>query len=268
MKARSRFFAFYGKILKMKNNKPFIDPHGPRRLAKRLSELNLCSRREGEEYILRGWVLVDGVVVKEVSTKVTPEQDVTLSPEAQNKQSRRVTILLNKPIGYVSGLPEDGYEPAVKLITDDNRDRRFPGEPLKRSYFEGMAPAGRLDIDSQGLIVFTQDGRVAKTLVGEDGHIEKEYLVRVRGQLTTQQLKLLNHGLELDGKALKPAQVDWINDDQLRFVLTEGKKRQIRRMCESVHLEVVGLKRVRIGNIMLGNLVEGCWRYLEESESF
>src|SRR5690606_23746912 len=126
------------------------DANSPRRLAKRLSELGLCSRREGEEYILRGWVRVDGVVVREVATKVLPAQKVELSNEAQNKQQRRVTILLNKPIGYVSGQPEKGYEPAVKLITDDNRDRRFPGEPLKRAYFEGLAPAGRLDIDSQG----------------------------------------------------------------------------------------------------------------------
>lgn len=250
------------------NNKQETDSNGPRRLAKRLSELGLCSRREGEEYILRGWVLVDGVVVKEVPTKVTPQQKVELSIHAQSKQNRRVTILLNKPIGYVSGQPEKGYEPAIKLITDDNFDRRFPGEPLKQSYFEGMAPAGRLDIDSQGLLVFTQDGRIAKQLIGEDGEIEKEYLVRVRGVLPPQNLKLLNHGLELDGYKLKPARVEWLNEDQLRFVLKEGRKRQIRRMCELVNLEVLGLKRVRIGNVMLGNLVEGGWRYLTDSETF
>ena len=131
-----------------------------------------------------------------------------------------------------------------------------------------LAPAGRLDIDSQGLLVLTQDGRIAKQMVGENSRIEKEYLVRVEGALSPAKLALLNHGLSLDGQALKPAQVNWLNRDQLRFILNEGKKRQIRRMCELVGLKVTGLKRVRIGKVKLGNLPEGQWRYLEEGETF
>jgi 23S rRNA pseudouridine2604 synthase len=132
----------------------------------------------------------------------------------------------------------------------------------------GLAPAGRLDIDSTGLLVLTQDGRVARQLIGEDSDIEKEYLVRVEGQLSDNGLKLLNHGLALDDKPLRPAQVTWQNEDQLKFILKEGKKRQIRRMCELVGLRVVGLKRVRIGHITLGKLPLGQWRCLGENERF
>jgi 23S rRNA pseudouridine2604 synthase len=133
---------------------------------------------------------------------------------------------------------------------------------------KGLAPAGRLDIDSTGLLVLTQDGRIAKQLIGDDSEVEKEYLVRVQGQLSEQGLKLLNHGLELDGRKLRPARVAWQNEDQLRFILKEGRKRQIRRMCELVGLKVVGLKRVRIGQVCLGDLPLGQWRYLKAGERF
>ncbi|HKK17274.1 MAG TPA: pseudouridine synthase, partial [Opitutales bacterium] len=179
------------------------------------------------------------------------------------------TILINKPVGLVSGQAEDGYKPASTLITpsnhwkEDRSSRKFDPRQLK-----GLEPAGRLDIDSTGLLVLTQDGRVAKQIIGENSSVDKEYLVRVTGQLSEKGLKLLNHGLELDGKKLKPAKVSWQNEDQLRFILREGKKRQIRRMCELVGLQVVGLKRIRIGNVMLGNLPPGKWRYLGQNESF
>lgn len=198
-----------------------------------------------------------------------PSQVITLERAAQARQTSRVTILINKPVGYVSGQAEKGYTPAVALI--DARSR-FAGDRspqrFERGHLDGLAVAGRLDIDSQGLLVLTQDGRVAKLLIGEDSSIDKEYLVRVQGELSENGLALLNHGLSLDGKALKPAQVRWQNHDQLRFVLREGKKRQIRRMCELVGLKVVGLKRVRIGRVTLGDLPLGQWRYLRDDERF
>ena len=116
--------------------------------------------------------------------------------------------------------------------------------------------------------MLTQDGRVAKQLIGETSDMDKEYLVRVEGKLSPDDLKLLNHGLSLDGKALKPAKVRWQNEDQLNFILREGKKRQIRRMCELVGLRVVGLKRIRIGRVVLGDLPIGQWRYLRADEAF
>lgn len=234
-----------------------------------MSERGLCSRREADAYIERGWVFVDGVKVTELGTRIFATQTVTLSRDAQTAQLQSVTILLNKPIGFVSGQPEPGYKPAVTLIVPDNRWKEDEAtQRFNPVHLRGLAPAGRLDIDSTGLIVFTQDGRIAKKLIGEDSNIEKEYLVRVEGQIIENGLKKLNHGLSLDGKALKPAKVSWQNEDQLRFVLREGKKRQIRRMCELVGLTVVGLKRIRIGSVVLGKLPVGQWRYLRDDERF
>lgn len=245
----------------------------PLRLSKRMSELGLCSRREADEWIERGWVRVDGKVVSQLGTKVLPNQRITIERQAAQQQSRRVTILINKPMGFVSGQAEDGYKPAVTLINPGTRwkEDKFNLE-FHPSQLRSLVPAGRLDIDSVGLLVLTQDGRIAKQLVGEDSSIEKEYLVRVRytkpGNLPESDLALLNHGMTLDGKKLLPAKVRWQNDDQLRFVLREGKKRQIRRMCEAVGLKVLGLKRVRIGKVTLGDLPTGQWRFLRDDEQF
>lgn len=232
-----------------------------------MSERGLCSRREADEFIERGWVYVDGVPVEELGTRIDPSQNITLDMRAADIS--RVTILLHKPVGYVSGQAEQGYRPAVTLILPESR---FAGDNpsirFERDHLKGLAPAGRLDIDSTGLLVFTQDGRIAKLLIGEDSTIEKEYLVRVEGRLDDKGLKLLNHGLSLDDAVLKPAQITWQNRDQLRFVLREGKKRQIRRMCELVGLKVTGLKRVRIGRVALGELPLGQWRYLHGYEKF
>jgi 23S rRNA pseudouridine2604 synthase len=239
------------------------------RLSKLMAAQGLCSRREADSYIERGWVLVDGERVTELGTRIDPAQKITLAPAAAHLQSARVTILLNKPIGYVSGQPEGDYRPAVSLITrasrwrGDRSPQRFHGSQLNE-----LAPAGRLDIDSQGLLVLTQDGRIARQLIGSDSRVEKEYLVRVQGKLTASGLALLNHGLALDGTPLKPARVEWQNREQLRFVLTEGRKRQIRRMCELVGLTVLGLKRIRIGRVRLGDLPTGQWRYLRSDERF
>ncbi len=239
------------------------------RVSKLMSEQGLCSRREADSFIERGWVLVDGEPVTELGTRIFPNQKITLAPAAQSRQQAAVTILLNKPIGYVSGQAEQGYRPAVTLVTAQSR---FKGDraPLKFSpvHLKGLAPAGRLDIDSTGLMVLTQDGRIAKLLIGGHSEIEKEYLVRVEGRLSKEGLAQLNFGLSLDGVALKRAEVSWQNRDQLRFVLREGKKRQIRRMCELVGLKVTGLKRVRIGKVMLGDLPAGEWRYLRSDERF
>jgi len=218
-------------------------------------------------------VRVDGRVVSELGSRVLPGQHVTVDAKARHQQAQRVTVLLNKPVGYVSGQAEDGYEPAVVLVTPQNQWREDrSGTHFLPTHLRSLVPAGRLDIDSVGLLVLTQDGRVAKQLIGDDSEVEKEYLVRVAlpggGTLPATSLASLNHGLELDGQALRPAQVKWVNDDQLRFVLKQGKKRQIRRMCEAVGLEVLGLKRVRIGAVMLGDLPSGQWRYLRHDEAF
>jgi 23S rRNA pseudouridine2604 synthase len=234
-----------------------------------MSERGLCSRREADEWIENGWVRVDGRVVNQLGVRVPREARIEIDPAAAKHQSEQVTIVLHKPVGYVSGQPEDGYQSAVVLIKPENRWADDPS-PLKfrPGHLRNLAPAGRLDIDSTGLLVFTQDGRVARRLVGADSEVEKEYLVRVEGKLSEEDLARLRHGLELDGVKLKPAKVSWSNEDQLRFVLREGRKRQIRRMCEMVGLVVTGLKRVRSGGVPLGALPMGQWRYLRRDERF
>ena len=259
---------------------PSAAPKGPSdtlRLNKRMADLGLCSRREADDWIARGWVKVNGQVA-ETGQQVLPTDRIDVDRAAQGQQEQQVTILLHKPMGYVSGQAEDGHTPAVALINprthwrDDTSRNRFTPTQLR-----GIAPCGRLDIDSVGLLVLTQDGRVARQLIGEDSLVDKEYLVRViyddrekdvRSVFPEEKLALLNHGLSLDGQPLKPAKVDWQNPEQLRFVLVEGKKRQIRRMCEQVGLKVVGLKRIRIGKVTLGNLPVGQWRYLGPNERF
>jgi len=232
-----------------------------------MSERGICSRREADDYIARGWVYVDGQKVEELGRRADPSAKITL--DKRSEAIHKVTVLLNKPIGYVSGQAEDGYRPAIALVVPENRDPDDRSKTrFERQHLRGLAPAGRLDIDSTGLLVLTQDGRIAKHLIGQDSRLEKEYLVRVEGSLTDEELQRLNHGLHLDGKLLRPAKVSWLNEDQLRFVLREGRKRQIRRMCELVGLKVTGLKRVRIGSVKLGKLPPGQWRYLGENETF
>ncbi len=244
------------------------------RLSKRMAELGLCSRREADEWIINSWVKVDGVIIDTLGTRIHPDAEIVISGYAYEQQAEQVTILLNKPIGHVSGQAEDGYQPAIVLVHPDNEWLDDPmlndqnAKDFQRGFLHGLAPAGRLDIDSTGLLVLTQDGRIARHLIGQDSSVEKEYLVRVEGELSDADLKQLNFGLSLDGEKLKPAKVSWQNEDQLRFVLREGKKRQIRRMCEMVDLHVVGLKRVRIGSVNLGKLPVGQWRYLRDNERF
>ena len=254
------------------------DATGSLRLSKRMSELGLCSRREADEWIEKGWVLVDGERIDTLGAKVTPDQRIEIDPAARAAQARQVTILLHKPVGYVSGQAEDGYPPAATLVTAANQwDGDRSGLRFSPLHLRTLAPAGRLDIDSTGLLVLTQDGRVAKQLIGEQSDIDKEYLVRVtygdvesdvEQHFPAELLAKLRHGLSLDDVPLKPAMVSWQNGEQLRFVLREGKKRQIRRMCELVGLKAVGLKRVRMGRVLLGALPQGQWRYLTPDESF
>lgn len=236
------------------------------RLSKVMANRGLCSRREADKMIEAGLVSVDGEVISLLGSKVALNANIELASAAEDARDAAITIMINKPIGYVSGQAENDYIPAVRLFTVNNQ--YHDGSSYTRfnhRHTRKLAPAGRLDIDSQGLLIMTQDGRVAKALIGENSQIEKEYLVRIDGSVSEHKIRQLSHGLELDGKKLKPAKVRVQNEDQLNFILTEGKKRQIRRMCELVDLTVVGIKRVRIGNLRLGKLPEGQWQYVDRS---
>lgn len=235
------------------------------RLSKRMSELGICSRREADRLIEQGLVLVNGEIVDTLGTKVSPQDKIELRKKAVAQLSEKVSLVLNKPVGYVSHGTDMGYPTVLDLI---NKSSQFD---LDHSFSprikEGLAPVGRLDIESQGLMLLTQDGRVAKSVIGESIEMEKEYLVRFSGQITKEKIKTLSSGvLVIEGRKIKKAQVEQINPDQLKVILVEGVKRQIRKMLEAVDIEVTGLKRVRIGPLRLSHLPEGKWRHLTDEE--
>lgn len=253
----------------MRDKSPPKSPDDPVRLSKVMAELGICSRREADVLIESGWVSVNGEIVATLGTKISPKAEITVAKEGQTWLRGKLTIMINKPVGYVSGQAEDGYEPASAILSE-KMQVRMPGDPPPpaRKELFSLAPAGRLDIDSWGLLILTQDGRIAKRLIGADSPFEKEYHVWVDGEITGAKIRALTHGLELDGKKLKPAKIKHIKNNELQFILREGKKRQIRRMCELVDLGVTGLVRTRIGPLTLGNLKVGQWRYLSRREMF
>lgn len=238
--------------------------HGdePVRLNKFMAQAGLCSRREADALIAQGLVAVDGETVRDAGRKLLPGQTLTLGGAAEAQLAEGMTLVLYKPEGFVSGQPEPGKTPAVRLLTAAKRigDGDIPARGAS------LPPIGRLDEDSRGLLLLSSDGVVAKAVIGPQSELEKEYLVQVTGHVTETALTRLRHGLELDGRKLKPARVTQVEPQRLRFVLKEGRKRQIRRMCDLVGLRVVDLLRVRIGPLSLGDLPEGHWRHLTPQE--
>ncbi|GAA0638935.1 pseudouridine synthase [Brevundimonas lenta] len=234
----------------------------PVRINKWLGQSGVCSRREADALIADGLVSVDGEVVTDAGRKLEAGQTLTLSDKATATLAAGVTIMVHKPVGYVSGQPEPDKRPAVRLITENNRvgEGEVPADEVS------LPPIGRLDEDSRGLLLLSSDGVVAKAVIGPESDLDKEYLVRVTGDITEKKLKVLRHGLMLDGRQLKPAYVSRMESFRLKFILREGRNRQIRRMCEMVGLEVIDLIRIRIGPIKLDNLPEGKWRMLTAEE--
>lgn len=245
--------------------KPFEKTYSgdePVRVNKWLAQAGVCSRREAESLIASGTVFIDGEKVEDAGRKILPGQTLKLNEAGAGTLAAKRTIMLNKPVGYVSATPEEGQIPAIRLLTHENRVGK--GQNIKAN--DSLAPVGRLDMDSRGLLILSDDGTVAKGVIGPDADLEKEYIVRVRGRITRETLKWLRHGLELDGHKLKEARVTQMADQTLRFVLTEGRNRQIRKMCDLVELRVIDLVRVRIGALKLGGLAEGTWKELRPPE--
>jgi 23S rRNA pseudouridine2604 synthase len=286
------------------------------RLNKLLASKGLCSRREADRFIAQGLVQVNGVIVPELGAKVQSDATVKVLPVAARELSQQYTVLLNKPLGIVSSQAEHGYTPAIQLLSrrnqffggrrllpenvsdDSNEDddeetaslpqRNNDPRPTSPRQLRGWSAAGRLDINSTGLLVLTQAGRIVQEVIGggqgeknnPSSKVEKEYLVRVHPPLTSlssstsptiatmDKVNQLLEGIECTGELLQAESVDVVNENQLRFVLTAGRKHHIRRMCRAVQLEVQALKRVRIGKVVLGDLPVGCWRYLRDHESF
>jgi 23S rRNA pseudouridine2604 synthase len=235
----------------------------PQRVNRWLAQAGVCSRREAEDLIARGLVAIDGETVADVGRKILPGQTLTLADAAEAELGGGLTVVLHKPVGVVSAQPEPGQVPAVRLLTRAALQGESPSIPDASTR---LAPLGRLDMDSRGLLLLSEDGVLAKAVIGPASELDKEYRVRVAGEVTAAKLARLRHGLQLDGRALRRARVEEIAPQTLRFVLREGRNRQIRRMCELVGLHVVDLLRLRIGPLRLGDLPEGRWRALRPEE--
>ena len=239
------------------------DDAEPQRVNRWLAQSGVCSRREAEALILQGLVTIDGQTVEDAGRKIEPGQTLVLSDRAQSKLESTLTVVVHKPVGIVSAHPEAGQTAAVTLLPQAALHGQSPVIPTLENR---LAPVGRLDMDSRGLLILSEDGVVAKAVIGPESDLEKEYRVKVTGQITDRKIAMLRHGLQLDRRQLRPAKVTLIGDQLLRFVLKEGRNRQIRRMCELVDLHVADLFRVRIGSLKIGDLPEGRWRPITPQE--
>lgn len=237
----------------------------PIRLAKRVVELFSCSRREAELYIEGGWVLVDGRAV-ETPQFLVSHQKVELHPDADLKPLPPVTVLLNKPAGYAYG---EGLNPALALITLENHYQNDPSgiRPLKR-HFTKLSPTLPIGSDATGLVAFTQNGQMLRKLIDDGARIEQELIVEVRGTIAADGLKRMASGMTFNERVLPPCSVSWQNETRLRFAIKDVWPGQMRFMCEQAGLQMVGIKRIRIGRVPMSNLPLGQWRFLSEQEKF
>ena len=234
----------------------------PVRVNKWLAQSGVCSRREADELIAAGAVLIDGERVSDAGRKISAGQTLVLNDRAELGLEAQISVMIHKPVGVVSAQPDPGQTPAARLLTSE----RQAGSGSVPSSRASLPPLGRLDQDSRGLLMLSEDGVLAKAIIGPESEVDKEYVVTVAGKVTREKVQKLRHGLELDGRKLKPAKVTLQDVQVLRFVLNEGRNRQIRRMCELVELVVTDLIRVRIGPLLLGDLPEGKWRHLTAAE--
>ncbi|MCU0881640.1 MAG: rRNA pseudouridine synthase [Hyphomonadaceae bacterium] len=240
----------------------------PQRVNKWLGQSGVCSRRDAESLIAAGRIVIDGTAISEPGHQIMPGQtlEIIAAGDAGLQGASRFdaarTFVLNKPVGWVSAHPNPGEIPAVLMLT---AQRSIAGAADDFTHLS-LAPLGRLDQDSHGLLLLSEDGVLAKAVIGPDSPVDKEYLVEVEGVVTPEKLKRLRTGITLDGRPLRRAIIQQLGPQSLRFVLREGRNRQIRRMCSAVGLDVVELERVRIGPVSLGDLPTGYWRLMTAEE--
>lgn len=239
----------------------------PVRLAKRLAELVSCSRREAELYIEGGWVTVDGQRVEEPQFKVV-EQKVELDPLAQLEAVAPVTILYHLSTPTEIGGPFSVARTIPHLTAEmRSMDDPSPMRPLKRHFSKMTAPLP-LEENAVGLMVLTQDWRVLRKLVDNAASVEQEYIVEVTGELSSSGLKRMNHAVTINGLALPASKVSWQNESRLRFAVKAAQPGQIAYLCKSVELEIVAMRRIRIGRVAMARLQPETWRYLLSDERF
>jgi len=232
------------------------------RLAKRLAEQVPCSRQEAEQYIAGGWVSVDGVLVEEAGYRVAPEQRIELIRNASLAPAAPVTFLINKP----AGVQATALVQAITLTSQAAGDRS--GLTFLKRHLSNLTLCDALACDASGLVVLTQDWRIARLLIDDAAKTEHEFIVEVAGSMPPNGLALLNKGMQLDGKPLAPMKVSWQNETRLRFAIKAPHSSQIPQICASVGLRVVAQKRLRIGRLAMASLAIGEWRYLLGYERF
>ena len=237
------------------------------RLAKRVAELVPCSRGEAERYIAGGWVSVDGVVQEDPATRVTPGKQVVLLPNAKAEEPAPVTILLHKPSGMNGGVGMRGAN-ALEALGPESLVATHGAPRFLKRHLARLTLCTPLETDASGLVVYTQDFRVARKLVDDAVRVEYEYVAEVDGGIKDGGLALLNHGLTFNRKPIAPMKVSWQSEGRLRFAAKGVVPGQIEHMCAEVGLTLTELKRLRVGRIPMAGLLEGQWRYLAEYERF
>lgn len=232
------------------------------RLAKRLAEQIACSRQEAEQYIAGGWVKVDGVVIEEAGYRIAPEQSIELVPNATLTPAAPVTFLINK----AAGARIDTIASTLNINSQAAGDRS--GIAFLKRHLNNLTLCGDLTSEASGLVILTQDWRVARKLIDDAAKIEHEFIVEVSGTMQANGLQLLNQGITLNGKVLPAMKVSWQNETRLRFALKAPQSHLIEQMCASVGLSVLAQKRIRIGRLAMSSLALGEWRYLLGYERF
>lgn len=231
------------------------------RLAKRVAEMVPCSRAEAERYIAGGWVSVDGNVVEDPATRVTPAQAVGLLPGAEAEDPAPVTILLHKPAGLDAAA-------ALALVGPQTLAGTMPGERFLKRHLAKLTVTTPLDAAASGLLVLTQDWRITRKLVDDSNRMEQEYVAEVSGAIAGDGLARLNAGMRVNGRPTTPIKASWQSEARLRLAGKDIRPGQLTAMCAAVGLTVTALRRLRIGRIALGGLPAGQWRYLRETERF
>lgn len=251
------------------------------RLAKRVAEQLNCSRSTAEQFVEGGFVSVDGQVVEAAGARVRPDQVVTVAKDASLLELTPVTLLLHKPAGFEAGLGQpaqggaahasrsQGATPATSLLEiASHLAEDASGIRVLQRHFKQLECFTPLPTEASGLVVYTQDKRIARKLAEDIESLEQECIVEVKGDIANHGLQRLCHGLTFNGRPLPPIKVSWQSETKLRFALKGIRPGQIPAMCDAVGLAVVALKRIRIGRVPLSKVPEGQWRYLQPWEKF
>lgn len=223
------------------------------RLQKYMADCGVASRRKCEEIILQGRVKVNGVKVTELGTKVTDNDEVTVNGEIIKKVFKKFYIALNKPVGFITSVSDEFDRPTIMNLVEDEIHTR-------------VYPVGRLDFDTEGLLIMTNDGDLTFKLTHPKHSVYKTYVATLNDVPHPREIERLKKGVVVDGKKTQPPKVDWLRDNVVQISISEGRNRQVRKMFEAIGYEVVNLQRIAIGNLTLGNIPLGRWRHLSTAE--